>query len=216
MTTITNPRVALSTAAIALSLIAAACAPAATPAATKAAAVPTIKAPTAAPLKPTTAPAKPTVAPTIKPTLKPTEKPTLVPTVAPTAVPTAVPEALGKGQMVGLLQITPSQAKTLTSSGSDKPKTGNVFLSFDITIENTSKTDSLTIDPAMLMLMDPTGASRFTTLSLKSVTNALTTQTLKPGAKLSGIVVFEVPKDTKGLELTFRNTTHEAAWALGA
>ncbi len=211
-----NTRVTLSTAVVTLSLIAAACSPATPRPATKApAVVPTLKAPTAAPVKPTTAPAKPTIAPP-KPTVKPTEKSTVAPTLAPTLAPTTAPGAIGTSQMVGALQITPSAIKTLTSAGTDKPKSGDVYLSVEILIKNTSKTDALTVDPAMLSLVGATGSPSYAALTLKSMTNELTAQSIKPGASLSAVVVFEAPKNTQGLQLKFHEATYQAIWALGA
>ena len=205
-----------SLAAAAFSLVAVACAPAATKVPTAVPTKPPVTAPTKVPTaKPTEAP-KPTAKPTTKPTEapKPTAKPTEKPTQAPTAQPTSAPLALGKPEAIGNLTLTPSSVKSMATSGSDKPKTGDVFVEVAVTVENTSKTASETFDPAALSLVNPTGNTTFPMLSLKSVSNELKSQTLKPGAKVSGVVIFEAPQNYKGFELMYKNPTHTALWII--
>lgn len=203
----------LSVGAVALALTAAACAPGATavkvtpkPATpTKVAVAPT-KAPTQAP--------KATVAPTKAPPVAPTQA--AKPTAAPTAIPTAVPLSLGKPQTIGNLLITPSKIQTLTASGTDKPKAGNLFLEVTVAVENTSKSASQAFDPAQLLLLNPAGNATFSLLELKSVPNQLSSAVLKPGAKLSGVVIYEVPKDHESLSLRFGAAAPYVFWKLAS
>ncbi len=181
----------------------AACAPAARPTA-KAPATPV------AALKSPTAPAKPTTA------SKPTPAPTVAakPTVAPTQVTSRA--QLGEGQMAGALMITPAQETNLPGFGSDKPQPGKVFLSFNLVIVNTSTTESLPFDPAQLSLAAEDSQQAYPTVTLKAVKDQLSLQTLKPGAKLTGVVIFEVPEQHAGFDLKFKAGPNEASWKLGA
>jgi len=186
---------------VALSLIAVACAPA------KAAPSPVV-------IKPTQIPTN------VQPTIAPTQpKPTAVPpTKAPTAVPTAKPVSnlipFGTAQTISEVSILPSKFQMMPQSGSDKPASGDEYLVVTITIENTSKTANFNFDPASLVVLDPTG-SVMSMVSLKSLTNELTTQTLKPGAKIDGVIAYQIPqKDDKWtLEFKGTNTNQPLMWS---
>lgn len=198
----------LIAATLALSLVAAACAPSAKP---------TVKAPasaTTAPkiattvAKPTVAPPKATTAPTIAP------KPTLAPSATPKAELT--PAALGLGQQIGNLKITPSTKDVMPAVGTDRPKTGDVFLSFNVTIENVSKTESVVFDPLKVMVTGPGGVNTYPLTIIKGAKDELSGQTLKPGASASGVLIFEVPEKHSGFELMFENETNHVSWTVGA
>lgn len=216
MNTRSRSQAFVTVAVFALGLLAA-CAPQAKPTTKPAATVvPTLKPVATVAAKPTVAPTKaaPTTPP--KPTVAPTKVPTKAPTVAPTPAPTTVPALdLGKPGTVGTLLITPT-ADAKPSLGSAKPEAGNVFLAFTVTITNTSKTDSIVFDPAMLTVGSATDVKVYPFLTLKTAKDELAKQTLKPGAKVTGVVVFQVPEKHSGFDLMYKNETTEVKWSLGA
>ena len=165
-----------------------------------------VKHPTTAPALPTQAPIQPTAVkplPTIAPTkAAPTSAPThALPTAAPTAAPTTAPVQptptaavklpLGKAQVAGSLSILPNRIQWLTASGTDKPKAGDAYLFVSVSLVNTGKTDSIEFDPVQIFLMGPDGKP-IAFVALKSAATELKKQTLKPGAKVDGVVVYEV------------------------
>ncbi len=201
----------LITATLALSLITAACAPTVKP--TVKAPASTVTAPIVATkaAKPTEAPPKPTVAPTKKAEPTAVPKPTLAPTkVTPTAL------ELGQSQQIGDLKITPNKENATPAVGTDKAKTGNVFLTFEVTVENTSKTASISFDPLKLMITGPGGVDTYPLVIIKTAKDELSSQTLKPGASASGVLIFEVPEKHTGFELMFENESNHVSWIVGA
>ena len=201
-----------------LGLTAAACAQSPT-------AAPTLRpAPTTAPVKPapttapTVAPTKlaPTATPAPKPTAAPTKAPPTAPTTMPTAQPTPAPLALGTGRLVGDLMVNPGRFEELVSSGTDKPKAGDEYVVVTVSFENTSKTGTLKLDPASLLLVDTQSNTNISPATLKSLKNQLTAQDLKPGAKLEGVIAFEVAKkDVGSLELMFKGANNQnVLWSL--
>ena len=182
-------------------LIAAACAPAK-------------PAPTPVVIKPTQAAAKalPTIAPTQQ---KP--KPTVAPTIAPTAVPTTKPvtnmSPIGTAETISDVSILPSKYELVPQSGSDKPKTGDEYLVVTFSIENASKTTDFNFDPANMVILDPAGMVT-SMVPLKSLTNELTAQMLKPGAKLDGVISYEVPQKEDQWTLEFKGPNdHNLMWS---
>ncbi len=201
-----------------LGLLAAACAQSPTAAPTQRPApttalvkpVPT-KAPTIAPAKPA-----PTATPAPKPTAAPTKAPTKAPTTAPTAQPTPAPLALGTVRLIGDLMINPSKFEELASSRTDKPKAGDEYVVVTVSLENASKTNTLKFDLASLLLVDTQSNTEVPVVTLKSLTNQIKAQDLKPGAKLQGVIAFEAAKkDVGSLELMFKGTNNQSAvWSL--
>lgn len=112
--------------------------------------------------------------------------------------------------------ITPTLETNLPAFGSDKPQAGKVFLSFNLVIVNTSSTESLQFDPALLSLAAEDSQQAYPTVTLKAVKDQLSLQTLKPGGKLTGVVVFEAPEQHAGFDLKFKAGSNEATWKLGA
>ena len=184
-----------------LSLIAAACAPAK-------------PAPTPVVIKPTQAPAKALPTPTIAPSKpKPTLAPTIAPTVAPTTTTVANTSPIGTAQTISDVSILPTKSELLPASGSDKPSTGDQFLVVTLSLDNTSKTADFDFDPASMVILDPTGKI-LPMVSLKSLPNELTTQTLKPGAKLDGVVAFEIPQTEAKWTLEYKGANnHTLMWS---
>ena len=184
---------------VAVSLAAVACAP------SKPAPTPVVIKPTQVPVKPqpTTAPTKPQ--PTIAPTLP---KPTATAIVAPTTVPVTNGLPFGQAQFMNDVSITPSTFEFLSESGSDKPTTGDHYLLVTFSIENTSKTADFKFDPSSLVILNPAGTVS-TMVSLKSLTNELTAQTLKPGAKLTGVIAYELPMTESKWSLELKGTNNQ-------
>ncbi len=193
-----------------LGLVAAACAQSPT-------AAPTRKpAPTTVPAKPTPTKA-PTAAPTKPaPTATPAPKPTAAPTKAPTRQPTPAPLALGTGRLVGDLMVNPSKFEELASTVTDKPKAGDEYVVVTVSFENTSKTSTVKFDPVSLLLVNMQSNANISPVTLKSLTNQLKAQDLKPGAKLQGVIAFEVAKKDGGsLVLMFKGTGNQSTlWSL--
>ena len=184
---------------VAVSLAAVACAP------SKPAPTPVVIKPTQVPVKPqpTIAPTKPQ--PTIAPTLP---KPTATAIVAPTTVPVTNGLPFGQAQFVNDVSITPSTFEFLSESGSDKPTTGDHYLLVTFSIENTSKTADFKFDPSSLVILNPAGTVS-TMVPLKSLTNELTAQTLKPGAKLTGVIAYELPMTESKWSLELKGTNNQ-------
>lgn len=171
-------------------------------------AAPTKAAPTVAPTKALTA--VPTKAP------KATTVPTTVPTKAPTAQPTSAAAKLGTGRLIGDLLITPNKSEQMTQSGTEKPKSGDVFVVVTVQLQNTSKTAAVKFDPANLLLMEAAGSVNLSPVSLKSLKNQLSSQELKPGAKVEGVIVYEAPKKNTQWELLFKGPNGQnLLWSLG-
>lgn len=61
-----------------------------------------------------------------------------------------------------------------------------------LTIENSNKTAIVKFDPTSIVVLGPDGRS-YMMLALKNYGDELKAQTLKPGAKIQGAVVYEVP-----------------------
>ena len=100
--------------------------------------------------------------------------------------------------------------------GTDKAKSGNVFLSFEVTVENTSKTASIAFDPLKVMITGPGGVDTYPLVVIKTNKDELTSQTLKPGTSASGLLIFEVPEKHSGFELMFENESNHVSWIVGA
>jgi Domain of unknown function (DUF4352) len=179
---------------------------------TAAACAPSKPAPTPVVIKPTQIPAKPqpTVAPTRpQPTIAPTHpKPTATAIVAPTTVPATNGLPLGEAQFISDVSVTPSTFEWLSESGSDKPASGDRYLVVTFSIENTSKTADFSFDPSSLVILNPAGTAS-TMVSLKSLTNELTAQTLKPGAKLNGVIAYELPMTENKWSLELKGTNNQ-------
>lgn len=159
------------------------------------------KQPTTASPQPTASKEKPTE---VKPTAtqaKPTEAPTKVPTSEPatsmeptgTAVANEPLIPVGTPQATEGLNVTPKGIEWVSKTGTEEAPKGNIFLVVTISLENTSKTASTTFDPAELSLVGPSNTV-IQLDALKSVSNELKSQTLKPGQKVEGVAVFEVPQ----------------------
>lgn len=158
-------------------------------------------------------------APAAKPTVKAPASSTTAPKVATSAAIPTAPKAtlaLGLGQQIGNLKITPGTENVMPAVGTDRPKTGGVFLSFNVTIENVSKSESVVFDPLKVMVTGPGGVNTYPLTIIKGAKDELSGQTLKPGTSASGVLIFEVPEKHSGFELMFENETNHVSWTVGA
>ena len=115
---------------------------------------------------------------------------------------------LGKAQIIREASILPSSYQLLPQSGSHKPKTGDQYLVLTLSIDNTSKTANFDFNPADMVILDPKGTV-ISMVSLKSLTNELTNQTLKPGAKLDGVIAYELPQIENKWTLELKSTNNQ-------
>src|SRR5574341_1064823 len=100
---------------------------------------------------------------------------------------------MDKPQALDDLSIVPTKFEWMTQSGSDKPKAGNAFLVVTVSLENVSKTASISFDPAHLLIVGTSGAA-IQMEQLKSIPTDLKAETLKPGQKIAGVIVYELPQ----------------------
>lgn len=185
---------------------------------------PIVAKPTLAPTNPlpTNSPTLPkptatsTVAPTSAPTATPTHPvPTSTPTIAPTATPTEAILPIGEVQTVNDVSFLPQKIEFMALSGSNKPKTGDQYLLVTFSIENKSKTASFDFNPDNIVILNPTGMA-ISMVTLKSQTNELAAQMLKPGEKLEGVIVYEVPQKENKWTLEFKTTNNQnLMWSIG-
>lgn len=170
--------------------------------------------------KPANAPA---AVPTAKPTAKPTEKPTVMTTEKPAPATAAAPATtaapanslhMGAAQTAGEVSILPSKDEVLNSLGTNKPKAGDEYLVVTLTIDNQSKTANYDFDPANFKILDASGKP-ISLAAVKSVSNLLSAKSLKPGEKIQGVIVFELPEKDKSLTLEFENAKSPTLmWAI--
>lgn len=147
--------------------------------------------PTATAIPPTATPPPPTATATITPT------PSQTPTPAPTAVPTRGPwysTPITSGDLVliaGDLTFAPAL-------GYSRPEVGQEFVVLAVGLRNDG-TKRASYNPYDFKLQN--GSGNITSYSWASVDNALHSGELAPGGKVSGLLVFEVPKDDRDLTL---------------
>jgi len=186
-----NSLLTLLVSVLLLSLMATACSPAATPAATQ----------------------KPQ--PTTPPPLAPTSAPTKAATTGPTALPTLTPLSLGTVQVLGGLSIAPVKVEQMAASGSDRPQAGNVFEVVTLNVEN-SGLSTVTFNPILFIIVDPTTNASFPVKPLASLANGLKLRSLKPGETVTGVIAYEVPQKSAGhLNLMFKGDNNQnALWKI--
>jgi outer membrane biosynthesis protein TonB len=126
------------------------------------------------------------------------------------------PEQLGLSQPIGDLAVQPVRAQRLTASGTQKPKAGDVFELITVNIVNQSKTATAHFDPAGLLMLDPSSDATFSMMAAPSTKDQLQAHDLKPGEKLTGVALYEVPASAKDLQLALRAPDKsDVYWRLG-
>ena len=146
------------------------------------------------------------VQPTAKPTPKPTAKPTKKPTQKPTAKPTPTPLA-GIGDKIEEdgVSVTLSNVLEITNGPYYSPKEGNVFILCEFIIENNTSED-IVVSSMMSFSFYYDGFSApisVEALTAKGSANQLD-GAVAAGKKFKGVVGYEIPKDWKQLEVSFR------------
>jgi hypothetical protein len=160
---------------------------------------------------------KPTPVPTTAPTAAPTLAPTVALTVSAATQPTQTFGTIGMTERLGSLSILPRQIKQVNQNGQDKPAAGNVYVLVTISITNTDQVGTIQFDPATFMIEDAVTHKTYPVVTLKSPSDQLTAQMLKPGARLEGSLAFEVPQATAAkLELELSTASHTLYWTIGA
>ena len=117
---------------------------------------------------------------------------------------------IGRAQSMDELKVLLSAFTPLK----DTPEAGEQYVAVTLSIENTSTSLDFKFDPANLSLANTTGDS-FQPVLLKSIEHQLEAQTLKPGAKLEGAAIFEVPQKGAEWYLEFKDSGgHHLTWSL--
>ena len=174
---------------------------------------PVVAQPTQAPAQPaaTALPALPetTATPMVAPTTPAQPTPTALPTSAETAF------NIGTAQTINGISIFPEKIQYQAAYGSNQPKAGDQFAVITFSIVNTSKTDSFNLDPAKIVVLNPDGTT-VSMATLTAATDVLAAQTLKPGAKAQGVIVYDVPQNVSKWLLEFEGANnHNLLWSLG-
>lgn len=121
---------------------------------------------------------------------------------------------LGEEQTLDDIVVTPLKFEPLTTPGVVQPKAGQRYFAVTLSIENASQLHEFKFDPASLLLANTTGDS-YKPVMLKSASDQVEAQTLKPGAQIKGIVVFEVPEKGAEWYLEFKDTAnHHVTWSM--
>lgn len=109
--------------------------------------------------------------------------------------------ALGEGIKVDDAVMTVVSAKQFTPSNEfDKPASGKVYYIVNIKIEN-SGSKPLDYNEFNYKIEDANGVQTDAAIIGSDVPNKMNSGSLAPGGKLDSNIVFEVPKDMKGLKL---------------
>lgn len=122
---------------------------------------------------------------------------------APDTQDTVQPAVFTKGDVVSLNDINVTLVDVVESTGStyNKPTSGNVFVTFEIEIENKSDKE---IGVSSLMMFDAYFDDYAANLSIMAITDSGKTQldgTVAAGKKMSGVVGFEAPADWSVAEI---------------
>ncbi len=142
------------------------------------------------------------VQPTVKPTPKPTKKPTQKPTVKPTPTPLA---GIGDKIEEDGVTVTLSNVLEIANGPYYSPKEGNVFILCEFIIENNTSED-IVVSSMMSFSFYYDGFSApisVEALTAKGSANQLD-GAIAAGKKFKGVVGYEIPKDWKQLEVSFR------------
>jgi hypothetical protein len=141
--------------------------------------------------------------------LNPTTAPeTLVTTLAPTAAPTAVVTTTGT-PVNGGLSVTVNSAGKKTALGEFTPKSGNIFLVLDVTIQNNDKNKDFEYTAASFALSDNLNTNRRPPLGKFSygLNNQLISGTIPLKSKITGQIVFGVKDGSNSYKLDVSDST---------
>lgn len=111
----------------------------------------------------------------------------------------------GEEAILGNGAITVTKVEKSKGNDWDKPKSGKEFVIVSVTIEN--KGDSnLSYNPFDFKMQNSQGQQEEMTFSTIDQDTALQSGELIPGGKVSGTIIFEQPKDDKGLVLIYSDS----------
>lgn len=108
---------------------------------------------------------------------------------------------IGEGIKVDNSVLTVVSAKKFKPSNQfDKPSSGKVYFIVNLTIAN-GGTDAIDYNEFNYKIQDANGVQTDATILGSDVPNKMNSGSLAAGGKLNANIVFEVPKDMKGLKL---------------
>jgi hypothetical protein len=139
----------------------------------------------------------------------------VAPTTAANATPALILAGLGKALTVGGFTVTPEKEAVLTAEGAEKPKAGDQYLAITVSVLNAGHDTALSLEPSMFSLMSLGSSVSIPLVTLKSRSDLLTAQSLKPGEATTGVLVYEVPQKSQGLQLVFTEKGSTGRWAIG-
>lgn len=145
-----------------------------------------------------------TIAPTLEivETVEPTLDPPLTAPAPVTPTPVALTDTIGQPIEGGIIAFTVNEINATMGAGrGDAPRGGHYFLVVNVTIENTSITDTTTYDSANLSLLAPNGTTY--PPIMVDVEPLLGFGTLNAGDSVTANAVFEVPDTVAGLVLRY-------------
>jgi len=108
------------------------------------------------------------------------------------AAQSANPATFETRQMVGSLAVQPVTYEWFTPSETTPVPAGFVDLAITLSLENTSTTEAIDFSPAQLSLVDSDG-NLLNATDTATEANALSAQTIKPGATVTGVLVYQIP-----------------------
>ncbi|HOX34114.1 MAG TPA: DUF4352 domain-containing protein [Methanoregulaceae archaeon] len=141
--------------------------------------------------------------------LNPTAAPeTLVTTLVSPAAPTAVVTTTGTPANGGI-RVTINSAVKKTELGEFNPKSGNIFLVLDVTLQNNDKSKDFEYTAASFALSDNLNTNKRPPLGKFSygLDNQLISGTIPPESKISGQIVFGVKDGSTSYKLSISDPT---------
>ncbi len=111
----------------------------------------------------------------------------------------------GEEAILGNGAITVTKVEKSKGNDWDKPKSGKEFVIVSVTIENKGN-DNLSYNPLYFKMQNSQGQQENMTFSTIDQDTALQSGELIPGGKVSGTIIFEQPKDDKGLILIYNDS----------
>jgi hypothetical protein len=144
-------------------------------------------------------------------TLSPTTAPviiatTVIPTTAPTAILSTTETPISYG-----LTVTLNSAVKKTSIGDNlPPKTGNVFIVLDVTIQNNDKNNDFKYTDSSFSLFDVVNQKRSTAITSKftgGLNTPLTSGTIPLKSTKTGQIVFGVSDNSNSYKFAVVNST---------
>lgn len=123
----------------------------------------------------------------------------------PTSAPQSTTFQIGELVSVGVWNVSVNSVKTSRSGVYTQPKSGDIFLVFDVTVNNTSSNPQFVSSGALFILKDDTGQSYD-----EQVTGigTLLDGTVQSGDKLRGQISYEIPSNLHSFTFEFQDSTY--------